>query len=85
MIMTLTPVYFGNKIDWILAGRAEEDLHFHLCAVKSYYNIELKISPFARANFRERRIDQQISTMTVNLLLILVFMLTCKLSNMFAK
>ena len=57
MIMTLTPVYFGNKIDWILAGRAEEDLHFHLCAVKSYYNIELKISPFARANFRNRLTD----------------------------
>lgn len=50
---------FGNFIGWILAGRAVEDVNLNLCAAQSYYNIELKISPFARANFRERRIDQQ--------------------------
>ena len=59
-IETLTPMQFEKSIGWILAGRAvEEDVHLNLCAAQSYYNIELKISPFARANFRERRMDQQ--------------------------
>ena len=48
---------FEKFIGWILA--VEEDVNLNLCAAQSYYYIELKISPFARANFRERRIDQQ--------------------------
>ena len=50
----------GNFIGWILAGRAvEENVHLNLCVVQSEYNVKLKFSRDAGANFWEANVDTQ--------------------------